>query len=278
MKVNTGIHSFFDARRITRDPYHKILTWPVHYFFIFSIIVYLLINTVFAFLYMLDPGCIANAKMGNFLDHFFFSVQSISTIGYGLMYPKTDYANYIVTAQVYVGVINLAMATGLLFARFSRPSSKIVFSNKILITEHNGEKSVMLRLANERKNQIVDAKIYLTYTYNEITKEGILMRRFENLLVRRKHNPLLELSWTVIHTITKESPFYNKTLSDLKQEGVAVVATLVGFDSTFSHQIYSKQAYGVDDIKSEGQFADIVSVSKSGNPKVNTKHIHDITS
>lgn len=265
-----------DLHKISKDPYHRILSLPIFYFFALSLVVYLAINLIFAGLYMLDPGGIANIDPNNFLEHFFFSVQSISTIGYGYMYPQTEYAHWVMTAQVYVGVVNLAIATGIVFARFATPTAKIVFSNKALITMHNGQKCLMIRLANERMNNLVDAKAHLTLMIPEITNEGVQMRRLYELKTLRKHTPFLELSWTVIHPIDEDSPLFGKSEQDLIDMHPTIIAAIFGLDGTFNSSIYSKNVYSIHEIEFGGQFKDIIEVDSSGKPIVNCSYIHQI--
>lgn len=167
------------------DLYHFLLTlsWPN--FFIVLALSYLIVNTLFAFAYLVGGNCLENAKPGSFKDAFFFSVQTMATIGYGFMYPKTLYAHILVTLEAFVGLLGVAMATGILFARFSIPTAKVLFSRVAVITEYNGVPTFMFRTANQRNNFILEAQIRVTLVHNELTKEGYLMRRFYDLpLVR----------------------------------------------------------------------------------------------
>src|ERR1700684_2031478 len=142
-------------------------------------------NAVFALLYLLEPGAIANARPGSFADAFFFSVQTIATIGYGQLVPATLYANLLVTVETATGLMFLALATGLVFARFSRPTARLLFSRVAVIGPHNGKPTLSLRLANQRRNQILQAEVAATLVRDERTEEGVLIRRFYDLTLAR---------------------------------------------------------------------------------------------
>jgi len=137
-----------------RDPYHLLLTIPWTAFLILICVFYVTINALFALAYWLGGDCIANARPGSFLDVFFFSVQTLASIGYGAMYPKTTYANIIVTIEAMIGLVGIAVMTGLAFARFSRPTARVMFSRVAVITSHDAKPTLMFRTANQRRNTI----------------------------------------------------------------------------------------------------------------------------
>ena len=200
------------ALRATRtDLYHALLTasWGV----LFALLAgaYAVFNLVFALLYRLQDGSIFNAKPGSFMDAFFFSVQTMATIGYGDMHPATLYANLLVTVEVLLGLTGFALATGLVFARFSRPTARIMFSRYAVVTTHDGRRMLMFRAANQRRNRILEARASLMLVRNEWTKEGTVMRRFYDLKLTRSHNPTFALTWTVMHPIDGESPLKGVT-------------------------------------------------------------------
>lgn len=176
------------------DPYHALLTISWSRFVALITVGYFIANAIFALLYLAGGDGIENARPGNFLDAFFFSVQTMASIGYGAMYPKTAYANFLVTIESIIGLLILTMASGIMFARFSLPKARVIFSRVILITTHNGLPTLMLRVANKRQNWILEAQVRLTIVRNELTKEGSFMRRFYDVPLVRSDSPLFALS------------------------------------------------------------------------------------
>ncbi|MBC85801.1 MAG: ATP-sensitive inward rectifier potassium channel 10 [Bdellovibrionaceae bacterium] len=247
-----------------RDPYHRVLTLPWSAFFTISVVAFLSINGIFALLYMQDPGGIANLNSDRFLDYFFFSIESISTIGYGNWYPQTTYTHMVMSAQVFFGVMNIALATGIVFAKFSLPTNKIVFSDKLILGQHDGKLALMFRAANERNNQIVDAKVSFNLIWNETTQEGMAMSRFKTLFVKNRHTPLFSLSWLIHHEVNEDSPIFGKSLEDLKNNGAMIIATITGIDGTLSQNIYGQTTYYPNQILEGHQFVDMLSSDENG--------------
>ncbi len=198
-----------------RDGYHHLLTMPTAAFIGVMSAAYLAVNAVFACLYLLDPGGLAGARPGNFGDAFFFSVETFGTIGYGVMAPKSLYCNLVMTTEAFVGLFNLAIATGLLFARISRPTARIMFSNIAVVTTFEGGQALMFRAANRRRNLVVEAEVSVTLLRDVVTAEGMTMRRFFELPVLRPRTPLFFLTWQVIHPIDENSPLYGETMKSL---------------------------------------------------------------
>ena len=163
--------------------------------------IYLAVNALFAILYLADPAGIANARPGNFADAFFFSVQTLSTIGYGRLAPLTGYTNAVVSLEAFVGILQTALATGVVFARVSRPKSRVMFSRSAVITPYEGAPVFMFRIANQRRNWIMEAEVTLTFARQTVTPEGHIMRRFQELHLLRRRSPLFAYSWTVMHPV-----------------------------------------------------------------------------
>ncbi len=168
-----------------RDVYHHTLRIGWCRFLLLGGLLYIALNLGFALLYLAQPGAIANARPGSFADAFFFSVQTVASIGYGQMYPATTYANLVMTVEAASGLLILALATGLVFARFSRPTARILFSRVAVIGPHNGRPTFSFRLANQRRNQILQAEVAVTLLRDEQTAEGVMLRRFYELSLTR---------------------------------------------------------------------------------------------
>src|ERR687885_996783 len=259
------------------DPYHLLLMldWPQ--FFGLTAISYIATNALFALLYLAGGDAIKNARPGSFLDAFSFSVQTMATIGYGAIYPQTDYANLLVSIEALVGLLGVAMATGLMFARFSRPTARVLFSRVAVITPHNGLPTLMLRVANERRNQILEAQIGLSLLRDEVTMEGIFIRRFYDLKLLRSQTRIFALSWMVMHVIDEDSPLYGATPESLEEVQTDIVVTLTGIDETVSQTVHARHYYITDEILWNMRFVDIFSKKPDGRRVLDFNRFHDVT-
>ena len=257
------------------DFYHAVLTVPWPLFLLALALFFFAVNVVFALLYMVDPGGIENARPGYFWDAFLFSVQTIASIGYGVLSPKSTYANVIVVVEAFTGILNLALITGVVFARFSRPTARVLFSNVAVVTMFEGVPTLMFRAANQRGNQILDANITVSLAHEVVTTEGIAMRRFEELKLVRSRTPLFALSWTVMHRINETSPLYGATSDSLTDDQVEIVALLSGTDETLADTIYARQAYTPQRIHWSRRFVDVLGVTQRGLRVVDLNRFHD---
>ncbi|MBU6297280.1 MAG: ATP-sensitive inward rectifier potassium channel 10 [Alphaproteobacteria bacterium] len=257
------------------DFYHGVLTAPWWLFFLGLAAVFLGVNGIFALLYAADPHGIAHARPGNFFDAFFFSVQTLGSIGYGAMYPVTLYANTLVTLESFSAIVNLAIATGLVFARISRPTARVLFSDVAIVTAFDGTPTLMFRAANQRGNQILNASVVVTFAHEAVTREGIAMRRFEELKLVRAKTPLFALSWTVMHRIDDTSPLYGATQDALVHRQVELIALLSGTDDTLSETIYARHSYRPHQIRWNHRFVDVLCVDPRGRRVVDLRRFHD---
>jgi len=270
------------ARRAVRgrglsrtDIYHSLLTVPWRGFFALLAAAYGLFNVVFALLYLLQDGGIANARSHSFADAFFFSVQTMATIGYGDMHPATLYANILVTIEVLLGLTGFALATGLIFARFSRPTARVIFSDVAVISRYDGLPTLMFRAANQRRNRILEASVNLMLVRNELTAEGQVMRRFYDLKVARRHNPTFVLTWTVMHPIDESSPLRNASAATLRAQEAEIVASISGLDESFVQTIHARKSYRPEDVRWGWRLTDIIGRSADGRLTVDYDRFHD---
>jgi inward rectifier potassium channel len=257
------------------DAYHILLTIPLWAFFSLMAGAYLTINTLFALLYLLDPGGVANARPGSFADDFFFSVQTLASVGYGVMAPKSLYSNLVMVVECFVGLFNLAIATGLLFARFSRPTSRIMFSNIAVVAPFEGAPSLMFRAANRRRNMVVEAEVTVSMTRDVTTAEGVVMRRFFDLAVARSRSPMFFMTWQVIHTIDEASPLWGQTARSLIDQRAEILVIMKGLDETFVSTIHARTSYTPDQIVWGRQLADIFTVDAAGRRLIDFTRFHD---
>jgi inward rectifier potassium channel len=257
------------------DFYHGVLTasWPG--FVAQLALLFLTVNLAFATLYVIDRGGIANARPGSFADSFFFSVQTLGTLGYGVMAPRTLYANLLVTVESFTGILIIALFTGIIFARFSRPFARLVFSKVAVVTQFEGVPTLMFRAANQRGNSILDAAVNVSLASNYVTREGVQMRRFQELKLIRSNNPLFALSWTVMHPIDEASPLFGIGLAEMIEHDMEIVVMLNGMDETIADRIYARHAYMAEEIHWHRRFVDVVSVTPGGQRMVDLVRFHD---
>jgi inward rectifier potassium channel len=258
-----------------RDTYHLLLTMSWSWFFGVQAIAYLVFNTLFALLYLAVPGSVANARPGSFADAFFFSVQTMATIGFGVMAPATLYANLVVTVEALLGMASFALAAGLIFARFSRPTARVLFSRVAVVTRFNGIATLMFRCANERRNQIFEAQVHVDFARQETSAEGLELRRSYELRLARDRNPQFSFSWTVMHPIDTSSPLYGIDPDLLASQDAAVVVTLTGTDETLSQPVFARTEYRADKILWGRQFVDVLTQAEDGRRLVDYRRFHD---
>jgi len=259
-----------------RDPYHLLLTIPWPGFLILICLSYVTINAVFAVAYLLGGDCIANARPGSFLDLFFFSVQTLASIGYGAMYPKTTYANIIVTIEAMIGLVGIAVMTGLAFARFSRPTARVMFSRVAVITPHDAKPTLMFRTANQRRNMILEAQMRVYLMRDEVTAEGQSMRRIYDLKLLRNQTPSFSLSWSVVHVIDEFSPLYGMTAESLIQTNSMLMISLSGIDETVAQVVHARHSYSANEILWNNRFVDIFHETPDGHRYIDYNRFHDV--
>jgi inward rectifier potassium channel len=258
-----------------RDAYHYLLTMPLAAFFGLMAGGYLAINGLFALLY-LAVGGIAGVGRGDFANAFFFSVETFSTVGFGQLAPQTIAAHLLVTAESFVALFNLAAATGLLIGRISRPTARVLFSDRAVVTEYDGVPTLMFRAANRRRNRIVEAEISLNLVRDGVTLEGTTFRSFQPLEPLRSRSPVFLLTWTVMHRIDETSPLFGETIDSLTQRRAELVVVLKGLDETFAQTIHARASYTPEEIAWGSRLVDIFSRREDGRTVIDYTHFHDI--
>jgi len=263
-------------RLIPADLYHLLLTssWPRLLGLL--AIAYAAANALFALGYLIEPDAIENARPGSFADAFFFSVQTMATIGYGRMVPRTFLANTLVTLETLTGLLALAMITGLVFAKFSRPTARVLFSRVAVIGRRDGVRAFMFRMANERGNNIVEAQVHVALARQEVTAEGESVRRFYDLELARRLNPIFPNTWTVIHPIVDGGPLHHATATSLAVEDARIVVSVVGLDESYAQTVHARHSYGVQDIAWDARFVDIVTRDANGALRIDYGQFHDV--
>jgi len=261
--------------RALDDLYHYLVTvsWPALIGIIAS--AFVIANLVFAVGYYFDGG-VENARYRSFADMFFFSVQTMATIGYGKMVPVTMFSNILVSIEALTGLLALALMTGLVFAKFSRPTARVRFSRYVVIGPRDGTTSLMIRMANMRANRIVEANIHVVFTRWETTVEGESIRRFYDLIMTRSRSAMFALSWTAVHRIVEDSPLFGQTHDSLANSQPEIVVSITGLDETFSPTIHARHTYELDEIIWGARFADVLILDPDGSRSIDYTRFDDV--
>lgn len=250
--------------RIWSDFYHHALTAPWRTFFYCSLLVYVGVNLLFALLAMADSQGIKGADPHSFADFFFFSVQTLSTVGYGGMVPVSRTANLIATVEVLGGMMINALATGLIFARFSRPRARVMFSDKALILSENGQLHLDIRIANCRRSPILSVDVEFALARLIHTPSGRVVRQFDPLTLQQSHVPVLRFACTPTHVIDARSPLDGLTEKDLAAEEAEIIVSLTGTDEASGQTVFARSAYGFDRMLYNHRFVDIINAGPDG--------------
>jgi inward rectifier potassium channel len=258
------------------DLYHRGLTLSWRGFLAVSAAIYISANIVFAAMYLLQPGAILNARPGSVVDAFFFSVQTFATIGYGVMSPATFYANVLVTVEALVGIMLVALTTGMMFSRASRPTARVLFSRVVVITPYDGKPTLMVRMGNERRSQILQAEVGFTLVRNERTREGHYMRRFYDLKMARSRTPIFAMSFLAMHVIDETSPLAGCTHADLERMQAELLVTVTGLDETSSQTVHARVSYLPSEIMFGHRYADVFGVTEDGRRAIDYRRFHDV--
>jgi inward rectifier potassium channel len=258
-----------------RDLYHAFLRarWP----FALAVIVvtYLSLNACFALAY-LGLGGVHAARPGSFADAFYFSVQTMGSIGYGAMFPETQAANLLVVAESVTGLVVTAVATGLIFAKFSLSTSRIVFAESAAIAPMDGVPTLMVRLGNERSNRIIEATVRLSMVRTEHTLEGMVFYRMSDLILTRERSPALSRSWTAMHPITPASPLHGHTPASLRLHEIELFVTVSGVDDTSLQPVHARHKYTDAAIVWGARHADVLSEAEDGVLVLDLRKFHDL--
>lgn len=242
--------------------YHRLLTMSWARFLILVSGLYLIANLIFAFAYLAcGPGSLVSSPevtfRNDFLRAFFFSVETFATIGYGNIFPTGMAAHVIVTVESLVGLLGFALATGLLFARFSRPTAKIIFSNTAVVAPYGEITAFEFRITNARTNQIIELEAKILFAKFEEEQDGKIVRRFYPLSLERDKVVFFPLSWTIVHPVDENSPLYGLTPDDLRRTDAEFLILLTGIDETFSQTVHARSSYKADEVVWNAKFANV---------------------
>jgi inward rectifier potassium channel len=264
-----------ERRRPLRDFYHALLRLPWSVTIAVIAGSFLGWNALFALGFVLTGG-VANAHPGSFADAFFFSAQTMGTIGYGAMYPQSMAANILVVAEAIAGLTLTALATGLVFTKFSRSTARVAFTREAVISLVNGVPHLMFRMSNQRGNQIVDAQIRLVLSRTERTAEGTTFYRMYDLTLTRERIPSLSRSWTVFHPIGPDSPLHRCTPEQAQEQSIELGATVVGLDDVTMQTVHANHRYYDRHIVWGARHADVLSEDAAGDLILDLGKFHDV--
>src|SRR5271166_537221 len=240
-----------------KDVYFNAMTasWPT---FVGTLaVLFVALNFAFALIYDLGDAPIANAREG-LPDLFFFSVETTSTVGYGDMHPRTDYGHIVATVENFIGLLALALMTGLVFARISRPRARLIFSRYPVVAAHNGVPTLMFRMANARSNFISEATAKTWMIGPTVSQEGRRLVGFQPMRLVKSENPTLALSWLLFHPIEADSPLFGMEQETLASSETNFVVSIVGFDETSGQTVHARDVFAAQDVRFGHEYEDIV--------------------
>jgi len=258
------------------DPYRLAvsLSWPRFLAALFGI--YMLINAIFALAYLAVPGCVANARPHAFTDAFFFSLETIATVGYGEFYPATLYGHIVASCEITLGLAFTAILTGLVFVRFARPRAKFVFAAHPVITLHNGTPTLMLRVGNGRAVSMAAAAARVSVLIAETSVEGATFRRTHELKLVRNSLPVFPLSWTLMHTIDEHSPLHGLDAERFIADNVRTFISFEARDPDLATIVHDMHVYGPADVLFGMRYVDIIINDEQGQPVADLTKIDDV--
>ncbi len=263
------------ARRDWRDLYHWILSLPWPGFIACLLGVYLAINLLFATAYTIGGPCIGEMTPGSFPAAFFFSIETLATVGYGHMYPATVYGHIVVTLEIMTGMFWLAVITGLIFVRFSRPTARILFSKSLVIGNFDGCLCLMFRVANLRHTSMVEASFRVVFSRDERVREGGDVRRFYELALFPERMITFPAALVIRHTIDERSPLHGATAESLAASDAFFIASIVSIETVIPASVQSQQDYSWEDLRFGERFVDVYEEDELGRLRVDYARLHE---
>ena len=264
------------APAVFQDLYHHFMTvsWPRLFATIAAL--FLSFDFLFGCLYRLVPGCIANLNPAGFAGAFFFSVETLATVGYGDMHPQSLYGHTVAMVEMFVGLMMLALVTGLMFARFSRPRARFLFARHAVVRPIDGRRTLMFRAANARQNVVQEASAQLRLVRDEVTLEGFRLRRITDLALVRSSQPAFSIGWTIMHVIDESSPLARESEESLRRSQASLILSVSGTDETTGHVLIAREEYPSTAILWNKAFRDVLEVSAEGAVHIDYTKFHEI--
>jgi inward rectifier potassium channel len=264
-----------------KNTYHYLLNCSWTKFISWLVAFYIFLNTCFALLYCFigleHLGLPAEPTFIKTFEHaFFFSTQTFTTVGYGLIAPHTLIANCIASTEALIGLSGFAFVTGLLYGRFSRPSAELVYSDNMIIAPYKDHTALMFRVANGKKSEMMEMEANLLMVTNEIKEDGMVSRQYFQLHLETSKILFFPLSWTVVHPIDTESPFYGLSETEIKALSGEILILIKGFDDTFSQNLYTRHSFTFDEILYGKKFVSVITTSPDGEVVFDMDKMNDM--
>jgi inward rectifier potassium channel len=279
VRMNIGGREFVTqgiAPAVYQDLYHHFMTvsWPRLFGTIAAL--FLSFDFLFGCLYRLVPGCIANLNPPGFAGAFFFSVETLATVGYGDMHPQTLYGHTVAMVEMFVGLMMLALVTGLMFARFSRPRARFLFARYAVVRPLDGRRTLMFRAANARQNVVQEASAQLRMVRDVVTVEGLRLRRITDLALVRSSQPAFSIGWTIMHVIDESSPLAHESEESLGRSRASFILSVSGTDETTGHVLIAREEYPNASILWNKGFRDVIEVTPDGTVHMDYTKFHEV--
>lgn len=265
-----------EKRRWADDLGHSLLTMSWVRFTAAVFVCYMTINLAFAALYTACGDCVANARRGSLTDHFFFSVQTLATIGYGQMVPNSVVANLLVAIEALVGMLFLALVASLAYARFTRPSAGVMFSAQAVVGRFADKPALMLRIANQRADEIIEASASMTLVRDEISGDGERFRRIYSLPLVRSASPVFTMSWTVAHIIDENSPLNGANQESLASSLTEILVLFTGHHEGFGQKVHARRAYAWWELMWNARYQDMISDLENGRRAMDLSRFNSV--
>jgi inward rectifier potassium channel len=230
-------------------------------------------NVVFAALFWLVPGSVGHAQPGSFLDVLFFSIETVSTVGYGEMYPATLYGHLIASTEIVCGLAFTAILTGLTFVRFSRPRAKLIFAANPVIAMHHDKPTLMVRIGNGRAAVLTDAVARLNVLLSETRVDGEVFHRAQELRLERAHLPIFPLFWTLMHVLDERSPLHGCDARRAIAANAQVFVTIEARDPTLATTVHDLRNYSAGELRFGMRYADAMTTATDGTPVLDLSSI-----
>lgn len=262
------------------NAYHHLITMSWARFFGLMLLAYLLLNLLFALLYLLAGidnlnGISVGEPLHNFMEAYFFSTQTLTTVGYGRVNPQGLPANLIAAIESFTGLLAFALISGLLYGRFSRPLARIVFSDNMLIAPYRQGRALMIRISNARKSELIESEAQMIVALNQAKEDGSISRTFFPLPLEISKISFFSLSWTLVHALDEKSPLWGFSLDDLSVANSEVLLLVKGTDETNQQEVHARRSYVAADIVENARFRPIIGRNQNGTPTVHSSQVSD---
>jgi len=264
------------SQEILLDLYHHFMTVSWTRLFVTIAAFFLIFDLLFGCLYRLLPGCIANLNPPGFLGDFFFSVETLATVGYGDMHPQTLYGHTVAMVEIFVGLMMLAIITGIMFARFSRPRARFLFARLAVVRPIDGKLTLMFRAANARQNVVQEASAQLRMLRDEVTGEGYRIRRIVDLELVRSRHPVFALGWNIMHVIDETSPLAGESADTLDASAASFILTVAGTDENTGQVLMAREEYASSALRWNETFRDILESDDDGTLHIDYGKFHEV--